>query len=168
MKSIQSLKSRLSTNDTIITQSESGFVCESGFQWNPPISDNELQNILKDNDLILPNSYIEFIKITNGAMLFEEMQYGQWGCDIFSLQRMIDMTKEYREMGYELKSSQYVFAAWLGDSDVLIFDLEKLNDKYIIDCSDCEPAEYYTPLKWGFDKWLDYLIVAQGTKFWRW
>lgn len=99
------------------------------------------------------------------------MQYGQWGCKILGLEDLINVTKEVVEWGYELKPSWLVFATWLGDVDLLIFDLDKyiINERnYIIDGEQGERVNDWCNIKGDFSDWLDRLIVSQGTKYWRW
>ena len=170
MKCIEALKSRLSLKNTLVAQNEAGCVDEVVFEWNAPITDNEMRRIINENNLVLPDEYLNFFKISNGAVLFKDMEYGQWGCRLLSLQDMLKVTNQKLvDMGYELATTQFVLSTWIGDSDFLLIDTEKLSDgKYIIDCEGNDPIEYGTILKWDFEDWLDYLIVAQGAKFWRW
>ena len=60
---------------------------------------------------------------------------------------------------------------WLGDCDILAFDLNKSkngSNDYIIDGEQGEQVEEWVNIKGNFEKWIDRLIVAQGAKYWRW
>jgi len=37
----------------------------------------------------------------------------------------LSVTEKVKDWGYDIKSSWLVFATWLGDSDILVFDIEK-------------------------------------------
>lgn len=117
----------------------------------------------------MPNTFREFLKISNGATLFKDIKYGQWGCNILSLDELISVTNTVRSWGYELRAEWLVFATWLGDCDVIAFDLSKTKDEdYVIDGEQGIPTKNWVTIKGGFSKWLDRLIVSQGAKYWRW
>lgn len=171
MKTIEALKARLINNSILEVQNENGFVGQMGFEWNQPATDIEITEFEKKNSIQLPESYKEFLKISNGAILFKDMQYGQWGCKILGLEDLINVTKQVAEWGYELKPSWLVYATWLGDIDLLIFDLDKYveNERsYIIDGEQGERVNDWCNIKGDFSNWLDRLIVSQGAKYWRW
>lgn len=84
---------------------------------------------------------------------------------------MIEITQQVKEWGYFLKPNFLVYATWLGDLDVLIFDLDRVrgDDKnYIIDGEQGEKVEKWRSITGDFSTWLDRFIVAQGAKYWRW
>lgn len=76
MKTLDKLMTRL-TNNTLKIQNENGYYGEVGFEWNDPVSDNEITRFENDNNILLPESYKQFIKISNGATLFKDIQCGQ-------------------------------------------------------------------------------------------
>lgn len=171
MKAIESLKSRITSKNTITVQNEGGFISEMGFQWNPSATDAEIHNFEEVNKIILPNHFKSFLKISNGAMLYKDIQYGQWGCNILGLDELINMSTQIESWGYEIKPGWLVFASWLGDCDILIFDLNKYNsgdNNYILDGEQGESVDNWITVKGDFAKWLDRLIVSQGAKYWRW
>jgi hypothetical protein len=168
MKTITALKSRLSSSNTLIVQSENAFVSEVGFFWNPPVSEDDLSRAVTKYNLVLPESYVNFLRISNGAELFKDLKYGQWGCQLLSLQEILETKAYYNQENPDfLNSYQYVFAKWIGDSDVTIFDTSK-TENYIIDIQECDKVEESIIFKWDFEKWLDRYIVAQGAKYWQW
>lgn len=171
MKCIDGLKKRLSINNTIVIQNEDGYVEEVLVKFNPPISIEEIDKFEKTNNITLPDSYKEFLQITNGATLFKDMKYGQWGCNILSIDELYKKTNYLRDVGFLIKDCWLIFAEWLGDGDILLFDLDKikkLSKDYILDGD-----EGYNSIKWeyikgDFEDWIDRLIVSQGSKYWRW
>ena len=171
MKSIEALKNRLSNDDTLILQNENGFLGEMKFEWKNPTTDFEIQKFEIAHNITLPQSFKRFLKISNGAVLFRDIKYGQWGCKILGLDELIDMSMQVKEWGYELSPEWLVFATWLGDCDILIFDLSKDNSgekNYIVDGEQGERIEDWVRIKGNFNKWIDRLIVSQGAKYWRW
>ena len=171
MKPIEVLKSRLLKNNTLFVQNENGYFEEAKFEWNKPITDNQIDNFEKANNLKLPISYINFLKMSNGALLFKDIQYGQWGCKILGLDELMDVTKQVSTWGYDLKPGWIVFSTWLGDCDILVFDLNKSGNgvrNYIIDGEQGEKVDDWVNIKGDFAVWIDRLIVAQGAKYWRW
>ena len=171
MMPIKSLKKRISINGTLIVQNESGFIGEMGFEWNDPANDYDITKFEQKNNIILPKEFKEFLRTSNGAVLFKDLKYGQWGCRILGLDDLIAISNEVTTWGLELKPEWLVFATWYGDCDILIFDLHKCNldDKnYIIDGSQGDREKDWINIRGGFSKWIDRLIVAQGAKYWRW
>lgn len=171
MKSIEILKDRLTDNNTIFVQNEGGFTGEMGFEWREPVTELEIKDFETQHNIILPKDFKNFLKISNGAMLFKDIQYGQWGCKIYGLDEIIDISNQVKSWGYELRPGWLVFATWLGDCDILLFDLIKSEagiNNYIIDGEQGERVEDWINIKGSFEKWIDRLIVAQGAKYWRW
>ena len=68
--------------------------------------------------------------------MFKDIAYGQWGCKILGLSELHNVTAQMSSWGYELPDSVLVFATWLGDVDILLFDLQKYGEdkgNYMID-----------------------------------
>jgi hypothetical protein len=171
MNPIKALKSRLSSNDTIFVQNEGGQLFEAGFNWNIAATSQDIMTFENSNHIILPEEYKEFLKISNGALMFKDIKYGQWGCNILGLNDILNITNRKKEEGYRLKNYMIVFATWLGDCDVLVFDLNKYNTgekHYIIDGDQGYQTSDWLYIRGDFGKWIDRLIVAQGAKYWRW
>ncbi len=85
MKVIKALKSRLSKKNTLLIQNEGGHISEAGFEWNSAATAEEIQEFEISNQVILPKEYNQFLTISNGALLFKNIDYGQWGCNILGL-----------------------------------------------------------------------------------
>ncbi|MDR0292925.1 MAG: SMI1/KNR4 family protein [Oscillospiraceae bacterium] len=171
MKSIKSLRTRLTSHNTLVVQNEGGFVGEMGFEWVEPATNIKIQLFEADNNIALPSTYKDFLKISNGAVLFKDIKYGQWGCKIFGLDELIYTSKQANIWGYALKSEWLVFAQWLGDCDILVFDLNRSasgEKNYILDGEEGESVNNWQFINGSFEKWIDRLIVSQGAKYWRW
>jgi len=171
MKAFVSLKNRLTSENTLTVQSEGGYISEVGFEWKKAASKHELLNFERKNSIVLPESFKEFLLLSNGATLFKDIKYGQWGCTIYGLDDLLEITNKAKTWGYDINSNWLVFASWIGDCDVLIFDLRKSRNNennYIIDGNSSESVNDWQPIKGDFSKWFDRLVVAQGCKYWRW
>lgn len=170
MEAIYSLKKRLIGGRSLCIQSEGGGLSEASFEWNKAASDEEIKSFELLNKICLPEDFKKFLKISNGAMLFEDMKYGQWGCRILGLNEIMKRTSDSKDWGYDIKEDWLIFATWLGDGDVLVFDMEKykLGEKYIIDGDQGYQTNEWEYIRGGFGDWISRLIVAQGAKYWRW
>ena len=194
MESIYSLKGRLSEENTLIVQNERGFIMETEFEWNQPASELDIMLYEKNSGIILPQSYKKFLKLSNGAILFKDKKYGQWGCSIYFASPLtiflLFKDKKYGQWGCkvygaseltaineqirtwrQIPDSWLVFATWIGDGDMLMFDINKYKageKDYIIDGDECDSENDFCYIKGDFEKWIDRLIVSQGSKYWRW
>lgn len=171
MIAVEALKKRISEKGTLLIQNEEGSVSEAGFDWNSPATDEDLEQFEKSTGIALPDDYKAFLKISNGATLFKDVEYGQWGCQILALDQLIVATQDLRNYGQDLTEASIVFATWLGDGDTLLFDLRKYQNEgknYIIDGDAGYNFEEWEYIKGNFGKWIDRLIVSQGAKYWRW
>lgn len=170
MKPIESLKARLS-NDKLLVQNEKGFLSTVGFEWNPAATDKEIAEFETVLHQQLPAEFKEFLKISNGATFFKDLDYGQWGFHILSLAELSEIQSKVTTWGYDLKPEWLPFVTCLGDCDILLFDLnryEQNNTNYILYGDQEERVENWAYIKGGFQKWIDRLIVSQGSKYWSW
>jgi hypothetical protein len=108
----------------------------------------------------------------NGALLYYDDEYGQWGFDLYGTKDLIPMNIEcWKIFGDEWPPAYLLFARSRGDTDMLVLDTaDFVNGR---DCRVIDGEAIFSPRKWtraarSFGDWLDRLIVAQGTKYWRW
>lgn len=99
MKPIESLKARLS-NDKLLVQNEKGFLSTVGFEWNPAATDKEIAEFETVLHHQLPAEFKEFLKISNGATFFKDLDYGQWGFHILSLAELSEIQSKVTTRGY--------------------------------------------------------------------
>ena len=129
----------------------------------------EQLKILKNKfNLRLPEDYEKFLLMSNGAILYNDDEDS--GYMIFSLEEAINYTEKKRLCGYDgLKEEWLVFMVNLFDSDMLLFDMDRVNDKqYILDGIADESEEEWLYLKWDFQKFFNLLFRVNGDNFWRW
>ena len=146
----------------------------AGFERKPPLDDDLLLGQVTTEVPLLPKDYLRFLKeISNGCMLFYDIEYGQWGFEIFSLEELVEK-QEYWKRIFEYKwlKDFVVFAEMRGEGNALIFDLSKPSpdtESFAIYQADpIDPVENWIKVSRSFHEWLDHLITAQGDKYWEW
>lgn len=145
-----------------------GNITKCTFQWNQPICKEQLKILKNKFNLRLPEDYEKFLLMSNGAILYNDDKDS--GYMIFSLEEAINYTEKKRLCGYDgLKEEWLVFMVNLFDSDMLLFDMDRVNDKqYILDGIADESEEEWLYLKWDFQKFFNLLFRVNGDNFWRW
>ena len=170
MKSLKVLKSKLSEDDILRYENVHGVIEEAAFKWNPPATNNQIIQFEKKYSIKLPESFYRFLKISNGAELFKEVEYLGWGCKIFGLDDIVEITEERRRWGYQIKDDWIVFGEWFDNGDLLIFDIGSLRvgRSYIVDGNIGYPVENWRYISSDFEIWMNRLILVHGDKYWRW
>ena len=125
MNPIKILRERTSARNTVSYTNVFGETIEVGFKWKNPASEEQINQFQSKNNINLPESYKEFLKVSNGAVIYEDIEYGGSGYKILGLDEIIKSTREKIEWGYDLKDYWIVFAEVVGSSDILLFDLKK-------------------------------------------
>ena len=145
-----------------------GNITKCTFQWNQPICKEQLKILKNKFNLRLPEDYEKFLLMSNGAILYNDDEDS--GYMIFSLEEAINYTEKKGLCGYDgLKEEWLVFMVNLFDSDMLLFDMDRVNDKqYILDGIADESEEEWLYLKWDFQKFFNLLFRVNGDNFWRW
>ncbi len=73
------------------------------FQFRCILNNGISPDRFDDIDLQLPTEFKEFLLVSNGADLFKDEEYGQWGARIFSIDELQSSNKYYRELRGEFK-----------------------------------------------------------------
>lgn len=159
------IKKRLSNNDTIIqVQTEEGHVYNAMCTFNPPASDMDITDFEKQTGFILPADYKEFLKISNGCRLFDDV-YSGGEIALYSLEEII----EYNHDSYDEYEGCYDIAYIYQDNIVINSKLVSQNQKnYLYWKGHIDQFEEAVPLKMNFELWFDRFVLCQGTKFWWW
>lgn len=145
-------------DDKLTVQMEEGFVKEMSFEFYQPISEQELQDFISCTQIQLPVDYFEFLRLHNGARLF----------DIMFLFKLKEVQNKVGIIGYFPENWYPIGSGY--DGQYLIIDMEKVRkgeNDYLIwwGSSIIDDAMY---LNLNFELWLDRFIIAQGTQFWLW
>lgn len=119
------------------------------------------------NDNKIPLELLEFYKISNGAILFKDVDYGQWGLKISpydELNRFNDYTRSWR--GEDIEVEDLVIGEFLGDLDLVLISLAEYNYGQIIICPEIDKRKDWYFLKMNFKKFLKKYVESEGNKFW--
>ena len=122
---------------------------------------------MSEQNLKLPKEYKDFLLMANGAILFNTDE--ESGYQLLSIEEAISLTKEMKEVGYDLKDEWLIFMTNLFDSDMLLFDLNKIDTKrYIIDGISEYSSDQWKYLKCDFRIFMNRLFRLNGVNYWRW
>ncbi|MDG4849132.1 SMI1/KNR4 family protein [Peribacillus frigoritolerans] len=162
---LSGLKKLLDNNEQMKTISEEGEVYTVSCSFNPPIKTSEIETFESEHDIKLPGDYKAFLKLHNGARIYESVDDDGvnigGGLHLFSL----DEVKEAQELEL-MEGLGLPIGHLLGDC-YLILDTEKLkvgNPNYL---NILEFTELASP-NLNFEIFLDRYIISQGVPFWDW
>jgi hypothetical protein len=113
-QTINALKRRLEDNGNIIqVQTEEGYLYDATCTFHPPVTDEDIIKFEKETGFILPKNYREFLKITNGCRLFDDIYGGE--IELYSLEQI----KEYNSNRYDEFEGCYDIAYIYQDNIVI-------------------------------------------------
>ena len=162
---LSGLKQLLNNNDQMKSVVEEGEVYNVSCSFNPPIKTTEIETFESEHDIKLPEDYKAFLKLHNGARIYESVDDDGvnigGGLHLFSL----DDIKETQEVEYI--SEHGIPIAHLLEDCYLILDIEKLKSRdpnylNILEFTDIKI------LNLNFEIFLDRYIISQGVPFWSW
>lgn len=119
----------------------------------------------------MSESYIEFLKVSNGAVIYEDIEYGGSGYRILGLNEILKSTRGKIEWGYDSKDYWIVFTEVVVGSVILLFDLKKSSSKekkYILEGDTGYLVDDWNYIKGYFFHWINRLITTNGSLYWRW
>ncbi len=170
---ISLLRQRLSA-DGQCEVAHSGRLWVASFEWFPLATTETIVETQRQLGKSLPKDYVAFVShITNGAVMFYDVQYGQWGFKIYSTGELLEKQHLWQHsLEGKWKPHFVAFAESYGDEHVLAFDLKRPTSNGIscavIQGSPYDPVEYWPVASASFNEWLDHLVTAQGAKYWEW
>ena len=151
-----------------------GHLWTATFKWVPPATVESIAEIQKQLGRSLPKDYVDFLSyISNGAVLFYDPQYGQWGFKIYGAPEILEKQDMWEStLKGKWRPHLIAFAENFGDEYVMAFDLQRPT-KDSVSCAVIQGGPYDPVDKWpvasrSFHKWLDHLVTAQGAKYWEW
>jgi hypothetical protein len=123
---ISLLRQRLSA-DGRLEVAHAGHLWTAGFEWFPPASTETTVEIQEHLRRALPKDYVVFLShITNGALMFHDLQYGQWRFKVYGTDELLEKQRLWQHSLEGKWESHFVaFAENLGDEYVMVFDLER-------------------------------------------
>lgn len=135
------------------------------FKWGKTLSAEEADFLHKTSDI--PTDYLEFLRIVaDGAIIYYEQEFGQWGFELFSHKEFALKQGFWRENLVLPNNTRYLaFCELYGENTVLVFDTT--DTKLCVLEANC----YFPPTEWtrvahSLDEWLDQLIDNGGEKYW--
>ena len=128
----------------------------------------DLSNTL--HPLCIPNEYKEFLMISDGALLFLDEKYGQWGLKLYDIS---SIGSEINKWNNTYRQDQLIFGdliigEFLADSDLLILRCDKNMPDYgniLISLPIDERKDWFKPAN-SLSVFLEKYIDSEGEKFW--
>jgi hypothetical protein len=151
-----------------------GDLWKATFNWFPTCSEEEINKTQQDLGKPLPEDYIAFLShISNGALLFYDVKYGQWGFKIFGIEELYEKQQLWQENFPRTWQSKFLaFAELIGDPNVMLFDLDRPNrdgNSYaVMEGNAYDEVDEWPIASRSFHEWLDHLVTAQGARYWDW
>ena len=166
---------------TIERAGREGFTQTCRFEIGPPGSAEGVLAVEGQLNQVLPIAYKQFIIVNDGALLYYDAAYGQWGVRLHGTQPLVYGNSEHTsvcdlptlQLRYPGASENgwLLFGSWVGDLDLLAFkktDLPSGGIKsdpkvWVIADLDFEEAVRVSD---DFATWLSQLMALQGEKWW--
>jgi len=129
-------------------------------RFKPSASEDKIKELSQYFSTLLPQDYINFLQLCNGASLFEDPEYGGEST-LYSVQDVIHLNNA--------SDSRIVIANILDDR--ILIDLERWrsqDEQYLLLCESLNPIENAGRFYSNFETWLERFIISQGSKFWYW
>ena len=161
----EALKKRLDENNLLEVHSTSGIYPKVGFNFNKPITNDDLEQVIAKNSLVLPTEYRDFLLLHNGAEFFT-YEYGYSFC-LYPIEEMIvqyNSMRDYCDVEYILKNCYPI--GYVVDRGTLLLDFANLRktNKVTILLKSIETITFHCDLT----TWLERMIIAQGNAYWEW
>jgi hypothetical protein len=164
-------KNQLPKNN-ILQISQSGLLWSAEFEWYAPTDATRISEIEGQASINLPQDYRIFLsEVSDGAILFREKEYSQWGFIIYGTRDLIPKQALWRKsLPLSPWKNLIAFGEFLGEANVLAFDIRKrniANDGYLIlEGSAYDEFQKWTVVAESFQLWTRHLIESHGDKYW--
>ncbi len=171
LKAVTFLQSRLDASSHLEVLNEGAHYWKAYFSFAQRAYKDQLEPIKRRWEL--PPTYEQFLLHHNGALLYYDDVYGQWGYQLYNTEELIAKNEQWQHIYEDDWSPTFlVFAESFGDTDLLLIDTKQPSnvsgESYVIDGDVAYPSSEWRRIARSFSEWLDRLIVAQGAKYWRW
>lgn len=126
------------------------------------------EEIICDN-YEFPEDLYEFYKFFNGAILFEDAIYGQWGLKLYSFQEAFESTEIYeKNRSNEVQKGDLIVGEFIGDSDLLLVRCDKLADDFgtSIVVNPIDFRSEWDVVEKNFSEFIYKYCLLQGDKYW--
>ncbi|GMX62716.1 MULTISPECIES: SMI1/KNR4 family protein [Paenibacillus] len=160
---LKSLKARLAKQQILWVQRELGYVKPCTCAFYKAATPDQIYSFVKETDFFLPTSYIDFLKMHDGAILFQDQsEYVNPPWYIFGLEEIM----EYSEQN-ELPPNLYAIAKF--NQTIIFVDsslVKEGREDYLFEGATFDHE--YEAMNLNFELWFERLIVSQGAHFWHW
>lgn len=131
-----------------------------------PVSNEYLAKL---KSLSLPPTFKEFHSFTNGAELFKDELYGQWGLKLYNIDELdheSNYHKNQRTQDFIL--GDIIVGEFYGDSDLLLLraDPKSTDFGYIYVVLPLDDRKDWYLVSRSFEEFLHQFVLHQGNKFW--
>ncbi len=114
----------------------------------------------------IPQELAEFYSISDGGVLFKDVEYGQWGLHIYTYEELLSKNEYARTWKGGLLKTDLVVGEFLGDLDLLFISTESRTYGQVAIAVPIYERENWFFLEMGFSEFLIKFIEAEGEKFW--
>lgn len=139
------------------------------FQFRCILNNGISPDRLGDIDLSLPKEFKEFLLVSNGADLFKDEEYGQWGVRIFSINELQSSNKYYRELRpKDFAKGDLIIGEFYGDSDLLLLRCDSESKDYgaVLIALPFDNRSDWPCVSVNFENFLNDYVNSEGDKFW--
>jgi hypothetical protein len=163
---------RTKDNNNQLEVNHYGKIWTSSFIWSKPAELEKVRVIERELGFLLPADYVWFLtNISNGATLYRDIKYGQWGYVIYGVDEILDMQENWRDVFAEDWEEFFLaIGKIIGESHVLIQMLNKpskSSDGFELrDANPIDTMEDWEIVSPSFHGWINNLVAKQGVKYW--
>jgi hypothetical protein len=166
------LQKQLVENQLMVVQSDNSWM--ASFEWFTPASRGQINEIEKQLSLSLPQDYRKFLnEISNGAVLFYDKKYGQWGVRLFGTTELVEKQAKWKKsLPVTWASNLFAYGELFGEANALVFDLKRPTKDsmsyMVLETNAHDKFDDWVSMSRSFHEWLEHLVIAQGHKYWLW
>ncbi|KXZ73577.1 hypothetical protein AVENLUH5627_00551 [Acinetobacter venetianus] len=116
----------------------------------------------------LPIEFVEFYKLANGAYLFEDIVYGQWGLQLLDAFLIQEKTRDFIEGNNDYLKGDLIVGEFLGDSDLLLLRTDPSKNDYgsMMIVTPLDSRNNWNNLELNFYNFITEYVSELGQKFW--
>jgi hypothetical protein len=101
------------------------------------------------------------------ALLFRDVEYGQWGLRILTPTKSAQLTTSERaDRPEDIRPDDIIIGEFLGDQELLIFSPSEQGEQVVLICLPFDPRDEWYAAGASLDEFFARYLVAQGGKFW--
>ncbi|WP_340398511.1 SMI1/KNR4 family protein [Paenibacillus sp. FSL H8-0079] len=163
---LEGLKKRLDSNNSLLIQGSTGYSEPAKFTFYPGSSNQEIDSLFEEFNLVIPWDYKAFLLSHNGADLFEHPFYGG-GIQLYSLNMIRQV---YIDYDYVSMIPQGWIPIGSDNGDMLFLNTNECIDRFSSYLYWTEMLFVDSAIKvdMNFERWFERLIICNGAHFWNW